>query len=80
MSLNIRVITSDRKAEDQTKNSPSVKTISDGEYNCMQNKCNTWIKYKNVLRNHKNDNMSSLQLNSGQRFIYIVFTWEEYKL
>ena len=36
-----------------------VKIISDGENNFMQNKCNQWMKYRNVLPNHKNANTGS---------------------
>ena len=34
-----------------------VKIISDTESNFIQNKCNKWMKYKNVLSNHKKTNM-----------------------
>ena len=44
-----------------------VKIISDGENNFMQNKCNTWMKYRNVLPNHKNANIWE-----NQQFIYIL--------
>ena len=43
-----------------------VKMISDGENNFMQNKCNKWIKYRNVLPNYKNANMGSSTVH---------FTW-----
>ena len=33
--------------------------ISDGENNFMQNKFNKYMKYRNVLPNHKNANMGS---------------------
>ena len=36
-----------------------VKLIFDGKNNFMQNKCNKWIKYRNILPNHKNSNMGS---------------------
>ena len=35
------------------------KIISDGENNFKQNKCNKWMKYRNILPNHKNVNMGS---------------------
>ena len=35
------------------------KMISDGVNNFKQNKCNTWMKYRNVLATHKNANMGS---------------------
>ena len=35
------------------KTCPSfVKLISDGELNFMQNKCNEWMRYRNILPNH----------------------------
>ena len=36
-----------------------VKMISDGVNNFMQNKCNKWMKYRNLLLNYKNANMGS---------------------
>ena len=36
-----------------------VKIISDGENNFMEYKWNNLMKYRNVLPNHKNDNMWS---------------------
>ena len=33
--------------------------ISDGENNVAQNKCNKWVKYKNVLPTHINVNKGS---------------------
>ena len=43
-----------------------VKVISDVEgYNFMQNKCNKWMKYRNILPNHKNANiLGSSTINS----------------
>ena len=37
----------------------SVKIISDRVNNFMQNKNNKWMKFRNVLTNHKNSNMGS---------------------
>ena len=51
-----------------------VKIISDGENNCKQNKCSKWVKYRNVLPNHKNANMGNLQFNITLRFLYILWT------
>ena len=31
--------------------------VSDEQNNFMQNKCNKWMEYRNVLPNHKNVNM-----------------------
>ena len=36
-----------------------VKMISDEVINFMQNKCNKWMKYRNILPNHKNAHMGS---------------------
>ena len=36
---------------------PLVKIISDGVNNFLQNKCNRWMKYRNVLPYHNNANM-----------------------
>ena len=33
--------------------------ISDEENNFMQNKCNKWIQYRNILPNHKNAKIGS---------------------
>ena len=37
----------------------SVKIISERVNNFMQNKSNKWMKFRNVLTNHKNSNMGS---------------------
>ena len=38
------------------------KNISQGENNFMQNKCNKWMKYRNVPPKHKNYNMRSFEI------------------
>ena len=37
--------------------------ISDGINNFMQNKCNKWMKYRNILPNHKTANIWSSTVN-----------------
>ena len=50
------------------KTCPSlVKMDSDRANDFMQNKCNKWMKYRNVLPNHKNNNMDHLQ--------FIFYNW-----
>ena len=36
-----------------------MKIISDGESNFLQNICNKWVKYRNVLPNHQSANIGS---------------------
>ena len=52
------------------KSSSLVKIISNGMNNFVENKCNKWVKYRNVLPNHKNDNMGS---SSIQHYTEIHF-------
>ena len=40
-----------------------VKMISDGDNNFTQNKCNLWMKYRNVLPYHKNGTMGTSTVN-----------------
>ena len=43
-----------------------VKMISDSANNFMQNVCNKWMRYRNILPNHKKN------LNLGSSTIYLL--------
>ena len=48
------------------------KLLSDGENNFTQNKGNKWMKYRNLLPNHKNVNMESSTIHlHGVDLIYM---------
>ena len=45
--------------------------IYNGENNFMQNKCNKWIKYRNVLPNHQNADIGSSAIDQWTE-IYLL--------